>query len=128
MEIAYIKLSHTPADWAKLCVWLDDNCPGWTLANYHSHMIDSLRLGSTGMVYHADMKATYQIKTTKDQAVLVKLFHEDADIVWSGEALSDDARILACEMAEYNGDWREMPAELLSKTTIRMIQSRLRHG
>lgn len=125
MEIAYTNLSRTPADWAKLCVWLDENCPGWMLANYHSNNIDALRAGSTAMVYQANQTVDRKIKTTKEQAVIVKLFHEDAEIVWSGEALSADVCVAACQMAEYNGYWREMPAELLGETTIRMIKSKL---
>ena len=126
MKISYVSLERTPADWAKLCVWLDANCPGWTLANYHSNNIEAIRSGSTTMVYRADQTVAHKIKVTVEQGVVIKLFHDDAVNVWTGEEMTVEERVVACELAEYNGYWREMPAELLGATTIAMIKRKVR--
>lgn len=126
MEISYIMFDRTAADWVKLCKWLDKNAPGWTLANYHSNNIDNVRAGSSAMVYHSSQMVMHKIKVTAEQGVIIKLFHDDAVNVWTGEELTVEERVVACELAEYNGYWREMPAELLGEATINMIKSRVK--
>lgn len=122
MEIAYTLIRQTSREWIDLCVWLDTNCPGWKLAHYHSKYIKSVRDGS---VAPGIARLTRLIKTTKEQAVKIKLFHDDVETIWSGEALPDEVCIEACELAEYSGYWKEMPVELMSEATIEMAKDRV---
>lgn len=126
LEISYVMFDRTPADWAKLCKWLDRNAPGWMLANYHSNNIENVRAGSNAMVYRPDQTVKHKIKVTAEQGVIIKLFHDDAVDVWTGEEMTVEERVVACELAEYNGYWREMPAELLGAATIAMIKRKVR--
>lgn len=124
MEIAYVSLDAAANEWPNVCKWLDHNCPGWTLAHHHSNKIGNFRTGE-GIGYRPTDEVTATLKMTANQAIIMKLFYTDAAIRWSGMAWSTDERVLACEMAEYNGYWREMPAELMGESTYAMIKRRL---
>lgn len=125
MKIAYVKLRAFVSEWPDLCKWLDYNCRGWTLANRHSADIEKYRTGR-GLGFSSVSNILETVKVTDEQGTIIKLFHPHAEIRWCGEEMSCDERMIACQMSEYNGHWREFPAELLGESTIGIIKNRVR--
>lgn len=126
MEIAYAVIEAPASDWPEVCGWLDHNCPGWLLANHHSQHIERFRKGGKDLAFRDDDPVAQTVKVSAKEATILKLFFEKVDIRWSGEEMTVEERMVAVELAEYNGYWREMGCELLGETTIRMIKQRVR--